>query len=217
MSKRDLYIKAVSGVAPAVSRSTATLMKTGQTTSYRTGDDGDIQAGRTTNFFTLDTAPVHNNGSPTLNTTTNRFTDELGGQTYTNNIVLDWSTWNGSTLLGWRRTENSVNIIWDDAIDEALTLSIGGFSSGWRLPNQTEIMSIACPEASSARFLGFAPFNNNSNSWLWTGSVFAGTAAPMALGNQPANGLRARLATTLTASRYIPCRTFSLSTSNILS
>jgi hypothetical protein len=35
------------------SRSTATLMKTGQTTSYRTGDDGDLQAGRDTDFFTL--------------------------------------------------------------------------------------------------------------------------------------------------------------------
>jgi hypothetical protein len=31
----------------------ATLMKTGQTTSYRTGDDGDLEAGRATDFFTL--------------------------------------------------------------------------------------------------------------------------------------------------------------------
>jgi hypothetical protein len=44
------YIKAV---AAAVSRSTAKLMKTGQTTSYRTGDDGDLEVGRNVDFFTL--------------------------------------------------------------------------------------------------------------------------------------------------------------------
>ena len=47
----------------------ATLMKTGQTTSYRTGDDGDIEAGRATDFFTLSTNNPFGN--------TNRFTDEL--------------------------------------------------------------------------------------------------------------------------------------------
>jgi hypothetical protein len=36
---------------PAVTRSTATLMKTGQTTSYRTGDDGDLEAGSDTDFL----------------------------------------------------------------------------------------------------------------------------------------------------------------------
>jgi hypothetical protein len=71
---------------PAVTRSTATLMKTGQTTSYRTGDDGDLEAGRDTDFFTLDAAPLHNDGSATLNTTTNRFTDTLGGSTYADDI-----------------------------------------------------------------------------------------------------------------------------------
>jgi len=90
----DLYIK---GVPPAATnRSTAKLMKTGQTTSYRTGDDGDLEAGRNTSFTVL----AENN--PFGNT--NRFTDELGGSTYTNNIVIDWSTYDGSTVLGWRRT-----------------------------------------------------------------------------------------------------------------
>ena len=47
----------------------ATLMKTGQTTSYRTGDDGDLEAGRATDFFTLASNNPFGN--------TNRFTDEL--------------------------------------------------------------------------------------------------------------------------------------------
>jgi len=105
------YIKAV---AVAVSRSTAKLMKTGQTTSYRTGDDGDLEAGRNTSFTVL----AENN--PFGNT--NRFTDELGTQTYTKNIVIDWSTYDGSTVLGWRRTV-STTLTWNNAIDNALAVS----------------------------------------------------------------------------------------------
>ena len=61
----ETYIKAV---APsATNRSTATLMKTGQTTSFRTGDDGDLEAGRNVSFTVL----AENN--PFGNT--NRFTD----------------------------------------------------------------------------------------------------------------------------------------------
>jgi hypothetical protein len=63
-------------------------------------------------FCTLDAAPLHNDGTATINTTTSRFTDELGGQTYTNDIVLDWSTWNGSTLLGWYRVADTSVMNW---------------------------------------------------------------------------------------------------------
>jgi hypothetical protein len=54
---------------PAVTRSTATLMKTGQTTSYRTGDDGDLEAGRDTDFLTLD-APFNYTTTASLWTST---------------------------------------------------------------------------------------------------------------------------------------------------
>ena len=203
---------------PAVTRSTATLMKTGQTTVYRTGDDADTSSeGRPTDFLTLDAAPLHNDGTATINTTTARFTDTLGGSTYADNIVLDWSTWNGSTLLGWRISENGVNIIWDNAIDEALTLNIGGFASGWRVPNTFEMLSI-CDTASSTRFLNYAPFNNSSNHWFWTSSTTPITTNnAMAVANQHGNGIRSRTKTTLVPSRYIPVRTFSLSTLNVLS
>jgi len=112
----DTYIKAV---PPSSSRSTAQLMKTGQTTSYRTGDDGDLERGRNVSFFLLAENNVFGN--------TNRFTDELGGQTYTKNIVIDWSTYDGSTVLGWRRTRSSSN--WASAIDGALIVSIAPFTT----------------------------------------------------------------------------------------
>jgi hypothetical protein len=111
----------------------ATLMKTGQTVSYRTGDDGDIQAGRETDFFTL---PSNN---PFGNT--NRFTDELGTQVYTNDIVIDWSTYNGSDVLGYKITEYSVTS-WNQAIDDCLATSISIFTSNWHLTNVYELENI---------------------------------------------------------------------------
>lgn len=192
------YIKAV---AAAVSRSTAKLMKTGQTTSYRTGDDGDLQAGRNVDFFTL----AENN--PFGNT--DRFTDELGGSTYTNDIVIDWSTYDGSTVLGWRTTSNGVNIDWNNAIDGALAVSIGTFTTGWRLPNINEIFSI-CYWNIAVRLLNYAPFNNNTNEIYWT-STTTGTATTQAAAMEnAARRILPAVKTTTSGYRYIPCRTFTV-------
>jgi hypothetical protein len=190
----DLYIKAV------VSKSTATLMKTGQTVSYRTGDDGDLEAGRNVDFFTLAENNVFGN--------TNRFTDELGGQTYTNNIVIDWSTYNGATVLGWRRTSNGVDISWNSAIDGALALSIGIFTTGWRLPNIYELFLLNI--MSSLRGLNYAPFNNNSNDIYWS-STTAHPTSTQAYNITNATKMVSGIAKTTTSGyRYIPCRNFTV-------
>jgi hypothetical protein len=110
-----------------------TLMKTGQTTSYRTGDDGDLEAGRATSFTVLSANNPFGN--------TNRFTSELGTQTYTNNIVIDWSTYDGTTVLGYKRTYQS-NALWAASIDGCLAVSIGAFTSGWRMWNIIECVNI---------------------------------------------------------------------------
>ncbi len=111
----------------------ATLNKTNRTVSVRTGDDGDIQAGRATDFLTLASANPFNN--------LQRFTDELGGQTYTNNIVIDWSTYNGTDVLGYiNQTQTATN--WNTAIDNCLAYSVGSYTSGWRLPNVLEIFNL---------------------------------------------------------------------------
>jgi hypothetical protein len=127
----------------------ATLVKTGQTTSYRTGDDGDLEAGRATDFTTLATANPFGN--------TNRFTDELGGSTYTNRIRVDWSTYNGSTVLGYYQLATSLSYTWNQAIDWALALSISTFTSGWRLPNVNEFMNLF--NWGIAQNLNYAPFS----------------------------------------------------------
>lgn len=188
-------------VPAATSRSTANLMKTGQTTSYRTGDDGDIEAGRNVDFFTL----AENNPFGT----TDRFTDELGTQTYTNDIVIDWSTYDGATVLGWRRTENGVNIIWDNSVDGALLVSIGTFTTGWRLPNAQELMSICIWDA-NWRF-NYAPFNILNTFQFWTSTTNPqSTGRAMILATTASVGLSSITKTTSTNCRYIPCRTFTV-------
>jgi hypothetical protein len=192
----DIYIKAITS---GVSRSTAKLMKTGQTTSYRTGDDGDIEAGRATNFTTL----AENN--PFGNT--NRFTDELGGATYTNNIVIDWSTYDGSTVLGWYRISNGVDITWTNALDNALLTSIGTFTTGWRLPNVQELFSLT--NYSLVNILTYSPLNlTASSNAYWTGTNTSTTA--LRIFNTFGTVCNAIGKATTSGMRYIPCRVFTV-------
>ena len=164
----DLYIKAR---ATATARSTAKLMKTNQTTSYRTGDDGDIEAGRGTSFTVL----AENN--PFGNT--NRFTDELGGTTYTNNIVIDWSTYDGSTVLGWLRTARPLvgTYTWNQAIDNALAFSIGSFTTGWKLANTVEYSSLFNWANTPVNKLNYAPFSLVGDFWTSTTDANLTTSA----------------------------------------
>jgi len=162
----DSYIKAS---APALS--TATLMRTGQTTSYRTGDDGNVQAGRLTNFSTLAAKNPFGN--------TNRFTSELGTQTFTNNIVIDWSTYNGSNVLGWYRLRRPAvgSYTWNQAIDNALIFTIGTFTSGWKLANIMEYMSLVNFANTPANKINYAPFSLTGDFWSSTTDANSTTSA----------------------------------------
>ena len=173
----------------------ATLMKTGQTTSYRTGDDGDIEAGRATSFSVLASNNPFGN--------TNRFTDELGGQTYTKNIVIDWSTYNGSNVLGYYRVVNGADVTWNTAIDSALALSIVGFTTGWRLPNKREMENIA--NYNLASIFNYSPFSLTNTIWISTtyaaSTTLAYTATISWINLSSKSGL---------AGRYIGVRNFTV-------
>lgn len=184
----------VQGAAPTPQRTTAKLMKTGQTTSYRTGDDGDLEAGRDTSFTVL----AENN--PFGNT--NRFTDELGGQTYTNNWVIDWSTYDGVNVLGYFRTPQNA-----DTWDNAVTNSLGTFGtfSGCRLTNRKEIENLI--NISTANVLQYSPFTISDNLWTSSTTVFStGSAWQLNLSSGGLIDFVAKYATT----KYIPCRTFTV-------
>ena len=109
----------------------------GQTTSYATGDDGDLQRGRLVDYTTL----PYNNGFGT----TDRFTDELGGQTFTNNIIIDWSTWDGGTdvngyILSINSDSNTGTNNWATWMS-GQPYTTGGFGN-WYVVNAAEINSL---------------------------------------------------------------------------
>jgi hypothetical protein len=215
--------------AAGVSPVGATLMKTGQTTSFRTGDDGDIESGRATDFFTLGTANPFGN--------TRRFTGTTGGyQTgaaayfdkdgvattgalaIPDDVVIDWSTYDNiaGTVLGYSRLNNGVGISWNDAVDGALAYSVGSFTTGWRLPNAGELFNLFCWNSASlvnqASCLSYYPFYttfvNTSTFWTSTSLPIATTQA-MCLGS--AHSLEYRPKTTTVPFQYFPCRTFTVS------
>lgn len=177
-----------------VSACGAKLQKTGQTTVYRTGDDASISAGRETSFLVLG----FNN--PFGNTT--RFTDELGSQVYTNNWVIDWSTYDGTTVLGYFRTPQAA-AIWNTAIDNSLG-TFGTFS-GCRLTNRRELENLINISLSST--MNYSPINITVNLWTSSTTVFA-TGSCWQF-NHSGGGL-IDFANKGVTRQYIPCRTFTV-------
>jgi hypothetical protein len=192
----NIYIKA------RPKRTTATLVKTGQTTSYRTGDDGDIEAGRATNFTTL----AENN--PFGNT--NRFTSELGTQTYTNNIVIDWSTYDGSTVLGISRLSIATGQSWNTAVDGSLSYSVGTFTSGWRLINMKEIFNLLNYANSEANLLNYSPLNLSSIGRIyWSSNTLSSSTTSAYTFNNVGNTATMTKVTSANMT-YIRVRTFTV-------
>lgn len=190
----------------AVSRSTALLMKTNQTVSYRTGDDGDIEAGRDVSFLVLAENNIFGN--------TNRFTDTVGGQTYANNIIIDHSTYDGSKVFGWYKLSSPILYTWNQAIDWAVALSVGGFTSGWRLPNINQLMSVMNWGISSN--LNYAPFSLSTQISHWTSTTNPNdtTSALIVISNSVNPIINYNKL--LSRNTYYACRTFTV-TGTILS
>jgi len=121
----------------------APVAKTGQTTSYRTGDDGDLQKGV---------------ASPSP-----RFTDNDDGTVADNLTGLMWAkdaNYNGTKT-------------WDDAIDYANNLSLGSEGCGasytdWRLPNVKELQSLIGFGSSSPALPTGHPFTNVRSYYYWS-------------------------------------------------
>lgn len=173
----------------------AKLIKTGQTTSYRTGDDGDLENGRATDFNTL---PGNNPFG-----TNARFTDELGGQTYTSGIVLDWSTYDGSAVLGYGVLQSANS--WNSAIDNSIAYSLGGFASGWRLANLNELQNIA--NRSLGTVTNYTPFNNASATPIWSSTTWVTNATYAFSLNNNAGDVRVYPKTN--NRQYYPVRDFT--------
>ncbi len=146
-------------------------LQTGQTTSYATGDDGNLQHGRLTDFFTLKTNNSFGN--------THRFTDENGAQVFGSNYVIDHATG-----LGWCTTLQT-SATWATAIANTLSLTVGANTyNDFKLPNANEVLSIT---QYSAVCLNYAPFNLNpvSSAQVWSSTTnYSATTAALRISYQ---------------------------------
>jgi hypothetical protein len=125
----------------------APVVKTGQTTSYRTGDDGDLEKGV---------------ASPSP-----RFTDH-GNGTVTDNLTgLMWAK--DADLAGAKMIRNA-------AIDYANNLTLGSDGCGtsytdWRLPNSNELSSLMDKGNFYPALPTGHPFINVRNWAYWTSTT----------------------------------------------
>jgi len=139
-------------------------LKSGQTTSYAAGDDGDLQRGRLVDYRTL----PYNSGFGT----TERFTDELGGQTFTNNIIIDWGTWDGGTnvngyILSDNSDSNSGTNDWATWMS-GQPYTTGGFGN-WYVVNASEISTLI--NYNDASGINDYPFYNSVSNRLYTSTT----------------------------------------------
>lgn len=190
--------------APPSATSTMVL-KTNAQTSFRTGDDGDLQIGRGVDFFTLSADNIFGN--------TNRFTDELGIQSYVNDIIIDHESrdYANDKILGYYRVDR-VALNWDDAIDTSLALSVGGFTSGWHLPNYNEMERLRPMEgATSSNPFQWVPLNLTFTGNFWTSTTREiATAQAHTFINNSGYGSNVQGKTTAT-NRHIYARVFTIS------
>ncbi len=126
------------------------LLKTGQTASYRSGDDGTYQKGIAFSYQTADPA-----GNGEIVTT-----DNVTG--------LIWaSDGNGAGCYnGGTRT-------WEEAIDWAEGLTFAGYSD-WRLPNIRELHSLV-DFGTYFPAINTTYFPNTRAGYYWSGSTVAGS------------------------------------------
>jgi len=187
MSKRDLYIKAKSSASISVG---ANVMKTNQTTSYRTGDDGDDERGRDDDFFTLASSNPFGN--------TNRFTAIDGTQTYTNSIILDWSTYDGVRVLSYCTANIATITNWNNQIDNAVAATHGGYND-WRVCNVKEFVNICNFGVGNGFSINYAPFSVADNVRITTSTTNNGNtsnAIERLANNQNMNGTSAKTTST---------------------
>lgn len=195
------FVKAYIGETPLFQGSSvgATIIKTGQTVSYTTGDDGDIEAGRQLDFLTLALSNPFGN--------TNRFTALDGSQTYSNDIFIDWSTYNGITVLGYYRGSMGISRLWSDAILWANGLNIAGFT-GWRLTNIRELQNIANYEVGLSSVGSYAPVNLISQTY-WTSTTVPSNSSNAIVMSTATGDTSSNNAKTL-GRRTIACRNFNV-------
>ncbi|NJO15529.1 MAG: DUF1566 domain-containing protein [Thioploca sp.] len=152
------------GVEVTGTRQLAPVLKTGQTTSYVTGDDGTHPKGVTM--------------SP-------RFTDNGDGTVKDNLTGLIWlkdancfGSQNGSTAIA------SAN----NLLSVSCSLSDGSVVGDWRLPNRKELLSLIDLSQFGPALPSGHPFLNVQSDFYWSATTGTSSAWSLNLGNSYVSG-----------------------------
>ena len=131
------------------------VLKTGQTTSYATGDDGDFQAG----------VPVPNP----------RFTDNGDGTVTDNLTELTWpkdlNCVGGNTVQTWANALAAANALADGNV--ACGLTDGSVAGDWRLPKRNELSSLLDLGTFNPPLPAGHPFINFVANFYWSSTTNA--------------------------------------------
>jgi hypothetical protein len=146
-------------VIPVKKKDYAPVPKTGQTTSYATGDDGDLQMG-----MSWSDPRFIDNGDGSV-------TDKLTGLIWLKNANCPngTKTWSDAVTFG-----NSLYDGWSgDGSGGDCGLSDGSSAGAWRLPNVRELQSLIDFGRHSPALPAYHPFTAVQSSYYWSSSTGA--------------------------------------------
>lgn len=169
-------------------------LRSGQTTSYEIGDDGERQNGRGTSFLQLSCNNWFGN--------TNRFTATDGTQTLIDSLMLDWQTG-----LMWIVTPFGTYASWDLAVQAAEAASFAGYTDFY-LPNTRELYSLC--NFGQNDLMNYSPLSVAATPYanLWSSTTNPQNTAE-AYRVQPANGGMVPLAKSTGSVYALFCRKFT--------
>lgn len=169
-------------------------LRSGQTTSYETGDDGERQNGRSASFLQLNCNNWFGN--------TNRFTATDGTQTLIDSLMLDWQTG-----LMWIVTPFGTYASWDLAIQAAEATSYAGYTDFY-VPNINELESLRNLSVSDT--MSYSPLGVMSTPYanIWSSSTNP-NATTEAYRINPVNGNVNGLAKSTGSVYVLFCRKFT--------
>jgi hypothetical protein len=151
---------------------TSLLPKTGQTTSYETGDDGDLEKGASRSFTVLDTGQY----AGTTNIVLDAETEAKNNNCVQDNVTgLMYARYKSDTV-GDYYTYTTGQMSWAKAIEYADAANAANFAghNDWRVPNALELMAIFDWENGDL----FSEWDGvNGNTWSSTTNPFFDTLA----------------------------------------
>jgi hypothetical protein len=128
--------------------------KTGQTTSYATGDDGDVEAGRAWPVPRF--SPLAESGP-----LADQIRDNLTGLIWARHANFAGQTLTWQAGLDYIASTNSATTLYGGAGD-------------WRLPNVQELFTLVNYSAQNPALPSGHPFSNVQNSQYWTSNTAVG-------------------------------------------